>query len=132
MQGSAADNRGYIIRGRAMKVQTTAKYIKQNGRPIAFNYCDIYNLMKDYEPAFYTCGIYGWNANIYDFGSFQIVTGYRPFGMDSHKIPFRTMEKIVQKDPSRREEISADFITLCEMLASGEKLDEKIIKKYMP
>lgn len=30
----------------------------------------------------YTAGVYGWNADIYEFDTFAIVTGYRPFGKD--------------------------------------------------
>ena len=113
-----------------MKVQTTAKYIKQNGTPITFNYCDIYNLMKDQEPAFYTCGLYGWNADIYDFGSFQIVTGYRPFGMDAHAIPYQKMDEAARNNPDKRSEICNDFLTLCKQLSHNEKLDQDILAKY--
>lgn len=34
------------------------------------------------EPYAYTCGVYGWNADIYSIGAVAIVSGYRPFGVE--------------------------------------------------
>lgn len=33
-----------------------------------------------FEPAYYTVGKYGWNADVYHFGDTALVTGYRSFG----------------------------------------------------
>lgn len=47
---------------------------------IKVDYCELQNLLNLISPLAYTSGVYGWNADVYDFGSFAIVTGYRPFG----------------------------------------------------
>lgn len=112
-----------------MKVKTIAKEIKAGGRPLAFGYCSVQHILSDDNPQFYTTGIYGWNADIYDFGSFQIVTGYRPFGKDAHAIPYHAMDKAAE-DKERRKEVRDDFITLCRALALDKPLDEAIIAKY--
>lgn len=44
---------------------------------------EIQYLARFKGPDFYTCGDYGWNADIYDFGDFAICAGYRPFGTSS-------------------------------------------------
>ena len=47
---------------------------------IKVDYCGLQSLLNLVSPSAYTSGIYGWNADIYDFGSVAVVTGYRPFG----------------------------------------------------
>lgn len=47
---------------------------------IKVDYCELQNLLNLISPLAYTSGVYGWNADVYDFESFAIVTGYRPFG----------------------------------------------------
>lgn len=64
-----------------MKYKTTKKATQNNYRNIIkIGYADLHFLLKFTEPTAYTCGLYGWNADIYDFGNIAIVTGYRPFG----------------------------------------------------
>lgn len=64
-----------------MKFKTTKKAIMANyGNIIKVGYCNLQNLLKYESPVAYTAGVYGWNADIYDFGGVAIVTGYRPFG----------------------------------------------------
>ena len=65
-----------------MKFKTTAKEVRAYNEAIRFSYCAIQHLMAGREPNAYTCGVYGWNADVYIFGSFALVTGYRPFGRD--------------------------------------------------
>lgn len=113
-----------------MKVKVTAKDIKQNGKPLAFGYCAVQHILSEDNPQFYTAGTYGWNADIYDFGSFQIVTGYRPFGMDAHAIPYQKMDKAAKNNPNNRPEICNDFLTLCRQLSCNKELDQEILAKY--
>lgn len=47
---------------------------------IKIGYCHAQYLLKGLEPIAYTKGTYGWNADIYHFNQYYIVTGYRPFG----------------------------------------------------
>lgn len=64
-----------------MKVRVTKKQIQENYKTISVGYCDLQFLLKCKEPTFYTCGIYGWNADIYLLDhNIALVTGYRPFG----------------------------------------------------
>lgn len=64
-----------------MKYKTTKKAIQNNYRNIIrVGAVGLYYLLKFTEPVAYTSGVYGWNADIYDFDNAVIVTGYRPFG----------------------------------------------------
>lgn len=64
-----------------MKYETTKKATQNNYRNIIkIGYADLQFLLKFTEPTTYTHGVYGWNADVYDFGNIAIVTGYRPFG----------------------------------------------------
>ena len=47
-----------------MKFRTTAKAVKEQATPIKFGYCELSNLLADYPPYAYTCGVYGWDADI--------------------------------------------------------------------
>lgn len=48
---------------------------------IQVSYCDAQNMLCMDDPAAYTAGVYGWNADIYPIASgVAICTGYRPFG----------------------------------------------------
>lgn len=64
-----------------MKFKTTKKAIMANYvKVIEIGYCDLQYLLNYKSPIAYTAGVYGWNADIYDFGGVAIVTGYKPFG----------------------------------------------------
>lgn len=64
-----------------MKVKVTKKQIKNNyANIVCVGYCGLSQILRYFTPNYYTCGVYGWNADVYDFGSFAICTGYRPFG----------------------------------------------------
>lgn len=64
-----------------MKFKTTKKAIMANfSKIICVPYCELQFLLKYESPIAYTAGVYGWNADIYDFNGATIVTGYRPFG----------------------------------------------------
>jgi hypothetical protein len=71
-----------------MKYRTTKKYVMANaGKVFALGYCEAQSLLRDIEPEAYTCGVYGWNCDIYNLGDGVIITtGYRPFGKNvDHK-----------------------------------------------
>lgn len=73
------------------KMKTTKKAIMASfPRVYAVGYCRLQSLFSYVEPSFYTCGTYGWNADVYSFGDTAIVTGYRPFGKS---VPFDIEEK---------------------------------------
>lgn len=64
-----------------MKFRATQKAIKESySKIIGVGYCDLQSLLNFKSPIAYICGVYGWNADIYDIDGVAIVTGYRPFG----------------------------------------------------
>lgn len=81
-----------------MKTRTTRKAVKERfDTIIEVGYCDIQALLRaaHAEPFGYTCGVYGWNADIYNISynndSVAIVTGYQPFG--NYKASYDTCKK---------------------------------------
>lgn len=61
-----------------MKFKTTTKYIKAVYNNIkCAGYCELSNLLRGREPIAYTCGIYGWNYDVYYINGVTICTGYR-------------------------------------------------------
>lgn len=66
-----------------LHIKTTKKEILKRSRYVlSVDYCALQDLLSGFMPDFYTCGIYGWNADIYVFDNISICTGYRPFGID--------------------------------------------------
>lgn len=62
-----------------MKYKTTDREQRQNNNTvIGFGYCEIQNIERYLRANAYTCGIYGWRADFYEFDSFTISTGYQP------------------------------------------------------
>lgn len=45
-------------------------------------YGDLQYLLKYQNRRYYTCGVYGWNFDVFTFGNYAITTGYR--GMIHH------------------------------------------------
>ena len=77
-----------------MKTKITIKAIRQMYDKVYYcGYCDLYNIMRYHEPAFYNCGVYGWNCDIYvDIANdIAITTGYR--NMTGKRIPSELIEK---------------------------------------
>lgn len=64
-----------------MKYKSTRKAV-MNGYAHVFyaGYCGLTEALSNITPVAYTTGVNGWNADVYDFGVYAIVTGYRPFG----------------------------------------------------
>lgn len=66
-----------------MKFKTTAKEIRENGyNVVRAGYCDLQYLLRGVEPRAYTCGVYGWNFDVYEIDDaheipLTICTGYR-------------------------------------------------------
>lgn len=61
-----------------MKYKTTAKAIRNGGGIIrCAGYCDLSYLLTNHSPVAYTCGVYGWNFDVYEVYGLTICTGYR-------------------------------------------------------
>lgn len=66
-----------------MKYKTTKRDIMSSySKVIKIGYCNLQNLVNySLSASAYTCGVYGWNADIYHVdSSTAICTGYLPFG----------------------------------------------------
>jgi hypothetical protein len=65
-------------REKKMKYKTTAKEIRNSSAPvIAISYCGAQALLNYRSPEAYTCGVYGWNFDVYRVHGVVICTGYR-------------------------------------------------------
>ena len=65
------------------KTRVTAKWVRQNFTTIYSTsyaaFCDLQSALPD--PTYYTCGVYGWNADVFILDTDTVVVaGYRPFG----------------------------------------------------
>lgn len=60
------------------KAKTTRKWVNENYYCVYFGYCELQYLLTYQTPRFYTCGVYGWNFDVYTFCcDYAITTGYR-------------------------------------------------------
>ncbi len=68
-----------------MKIKVTARQVKECFSNVYnVSYCGIQYIEQYLPQLMYTCGIYGWNSDIYDCGNgYAISTGYRPCGNKS-------------------------------------------------
>ena len=61
-----------------MKIKTTRKAIVQgSARLVSAGYCGLCTLLRNHTPIAYTCGVYGWNFDVYEVYGLTICTGYR-------------------------------------------------------
>ena len=61
-----------------MKYKTTAKAIRNYCYNVkCAGYCDLQYLLYYVSPTSYTCGVYGWNFDVYELDGLTITTGYR-------------------------------------------------------
>ena len=61
-----------------MKFKTTRKAITEgSAKIVSAGYCDLQCLLRYHEPLAYTCGVYGWNFDVYEIDGLTICTGYR-------------------------------------------------------
>ena len=70
-------------RSKRMVYKTTKSevyYFYGKNRVLSVPYCSIQTLLSKSSRNAYTCGVYGWNADVYNLARCAIVTGYRPFG----------------------------------------------------
>lgn len=61
-----------------MKYKTTAKAVRNNcANLVSIPYAGAQTLLTYTNPTAYTCGVYGWNFDVYEFPNLTICTGYR-------------------------------------------------------
>lgn len=64
-----------------MTYRVTKKEVMENPYAICCGVCRVDTLLSEKAPDFRTCGIYGWNADVYQISySTAIITGCRTFG----------------------------------------------------
>lgn len=116
-----------------MKIRVTKKIIKEAyNKIISIPYCDLQYLLNYENPRYYTAGVYGWNADIYEFvfknERVAIVTGYAPFGNIEPSRELRTKyEKEARKITEQRAEYEKTHKKLERLLLKflDEALNEK-------
>ena len=75
-----------------MKYKTTAKAIREGAcNPRAAGYCDIQNLLINHSPIAYTCGVYGWNFDVYEVYGVTITVK-----MSGEKTPLSFIQTVSQ------------------------------------
>lgn len=61
-----------------MKYKTTRKaVVNGSARLVCAGYCDLYYLLRNHSATAYTCGVYGWNFDVFEVYGLTICTGYR-------------------------------------------------------
>lgn len=79
-----------------MKFKTTTKALREGANNLrCAGYCDLQSLLQNHEPIAYTCGVYGWNYDVYEVYGLTICTGYR--GM-----PGKRLEGIAEAEAEAR------------------------------
>ena len=79
-----------------MKYKTTTKALRAGSCNLrCAGYCDLSHLLRGHEPIAYTCGVYGWNYDVYEIYGLTICTGYR--GM-----PGKRLEGIAEAEAEAR------------------------------
>ena len=60
-----------------MKYKTTTKAVKNGCENVkCAGYCKLNHLLQNHEPTAYTCGVCGWNFDVYEAYGVTICTGY--------------------------------------------------------
>lgn len=91
-----------------MKFRTTQKAIRDGYAKIyRCGYCDLQNLFRRTSATAYTCGVYGWNFDLYDIDGVAITTGYR--GMIGERIPSELIQKYENKAKKAIEKANFDY-----------------------
>lgn len=97
-----------------MKLQIKQNQIDKS-MCIQLGYCGLDSLLSFFAPYWYTCGVYGWNSDIYFHDGYFISTGYRPIGQICP--PYELVEKYnkqaykiaTSSNPNRQKEIEQLF-----------------------
>lgn len=80
-----------------MKIRTTRKAIVNGSVNVkCAGYCDLQALLYNHSPIAYTCGVYGWNFDVFEVYGVTICTGYR-------NMPGKRLEGIREYDKKARE-----------------------------
>lgn len=108
-----------------MKAKRTMRDIKsQYPTIIQVSYCDAQNMLCMDDPAAYTAGVYGWNADIYPITSgVAVCTGYRPFGN------IKPDRETVNRYEKRAQEMRRDLWNAEELAAHLHSLQMEFVRE---
>lgn len=109
-----------------MKIKTTKKEIQKSFKNIiCVGYGDLQNLLSYTDVVFYTCGVYGWNADVYKINNNTIIcTGYRPFGNIKNY-------KLIEKYENKAKKIKENNFCYEEIKQKLNKLLNDFIKEIL-
>lgn len=80
-----------------MKYKTTRKAVVNGSVNVrCAGYCDLSDLLRNHSPIAYTCGVYGWNFDVFEVYGVTICTGYR-------NMPGKRLEGIREYEKKARE-----------------------------
>lgn len=104
-----------------MKYRTTIKALRDGACNLRrAGYCDLQYLLRAHDPNAYTCGVYGWNFDVYEVYGLTICTGYR--GMPGKRLEgiaeYETKAAAIWDDynrpyDERREEVEKLLYEFC-------------------
>lgn len=86
-----------------MKYKTTRKAVVNGAsRLVCAGYCDLCTLLRNHAPIAYTCGVYGWNFDVYEVYGLTLCTGYRNMpGPRAHGIrEYESAARSIMADPN--------------------------------
>lgn len=105
-----------------MKYKTTRKAIVNGCINVkSAGYCDLSYLLRNHEPNAYTCGVYGWNFDVYEVYGVTICTGYR-------NMPGPTLKHISEYEEKARELVRDRTLTYEQANEEIEKLLQEFCK----
>ena len=100
-----------------MKYKTTAKALREGACNLrSAGYCDLQYLLTNHSPVAYTCGVYGWNFDVYEVYGLTICTGYR--GM-----PGERLEGIAEAEEKARLEAEQELLDVEEDINNIEEIN---------
>lgn len=112
-----------------MERKLTMKEVKKYyNNIVSIGYCGACYLLKCIDREGWTCGVYGWNADVYEVNhNTCIVTGYRPFGdIYNHELTTEYNEKARKVWNDSRRKYESKVIKVKELL---DEYISKILKE---
>lgn len=108
-----------------MKLQVSQRQIINNYHSvICVGYADLQNLLAYEDARYYSAGVYGWNADLYEVPNTSriIVTGYRPYGnVEAYK---------VREYEQKAKQFFEEHLFRCESFTEKQAALRELIKEW--
>lgn len=86
-----------------MKYKTTRKAIVNGSVNVrCAGYGDLSYLLRNHSPIAYTCGVYGWNFDVFEIYGVTICTGYR-------NMPGKQLDGVAEYEKKKAREIWGNY-----------------------